>query len=132
VLTVRPANREDLEGIAEIQRLSPEASAWTPDSDACSVAICEGAVAGFLVTRQIAPDEFEVLNMAVHPQYRRCGIGREMLRQAVRGGRWFLEVRESNLPAIRIYKSLGFESAGRRENYYSSPAEAAIVMSIHS
>ena len=44
----------------------------------------------------------------------------------------FLEVRESNIPAISFYKSLGFIAAGRREYYYHDSHEAAIVMRIFS
>ena len=45
---------------------------------------------------------------------------------------WFLEVRESNDAAINLYKTLGFAATGRRENYYSEPPEAAIVMRVFS
>ena len=42
----------------------------------------------------------------------------------------FLEVRESNLPAIRLYQSAGFATTGRRPNYYHHPAEAALLMNL--
>ena len=50
----------------------------------------------------------------------------------VRGINWFLEVRESNEAAINLYKTLGFMTAGRRQNYYHDPSEAAIVMRLFS
>ena len=40
----------------------------------------------------------------------------------------FLEVRESNLPAISFYESLGFRKTGRREGYYQNPPEAALIL----
>jgi [ribosomal protein S18]-alanine N-acetyltransferase len=134
VPNIRLATQDDLAAIAEIQRASREAAAWDPLDFDCNVAEEGGRVVGFLVTRQVAPDEREILNLAVHPEYRRCGIAKSLLGRAmeVARGHWFLEVRESNAAAISLYRSLGFEAAGRRENYYSAPAEAAIVMRILS
>ncbi len=134
IVIVRPATREDLPAISRIQRLSPEASAWEPRNDSCSVAVVDGSIAGFLVVRRTAPDEAEILNLAVDPCRRRQGIARALVNFALQttSAQWFLEVRESNSPAIALYRSLGFEAVGRRENYYADPAEAAIVMRIHS
>jgi [ribosomal protein S18]-alanine N-acetyltransferase len=134
VPNIRPATQADLAAIVEIQRSSREASAWDPLDFDCNVAEEGGRVVGFLVTRQVAPDEREILNLAVHPEHRRRGIARLLLCRVMKAlpGQWFLEVRESNAAAIALYRSLGFEAAGRRENYYSAPAEAAIVMRILS
>jgi ribosomal-protein-alanine N-acetyltransferase len=86
--------------------------------------------AGFLVSRATAPGEREILNLAVAPPQRRRGVAGRLLEQELgRGeGSWFLEVRESNTPAIRLYQALGFRFAGRRERYYQNPPEAGIVM----
>ena len=79
-------------------------------------------------------DEGSVTNIAVHPQYRRRGLGREvtdaLLTHAGKRGvkSVFLEVRESNLPAISLYGSEGFERCGVRKNFYRHPVEAAILM----
>jgi ribosomal-protein-alanine N-acetyltransferase len=131
---IRPATPEDLPAIAGIQAGSLEAAAWNPLDFKCSVAEIDGRVAGFLVTRQSCPGESEILNLAVHPAFRRRRIAETLLRDALATakGAWFLEVRESNQPAIRLYESLGFERAGRRENYYTGPTEAAIVMRFFS
>jgi ribosomal-protein-alanine N-acetyltransferase len=56
----------------------------------------------------------------------------ETVLAEARGITWFLEVRESNSAAINLYKTLGFLTAGRRENYYHDPQEAAIVMRLLS
>jgi polysaccharide biosynthesis protein PslH len=82
-----------------------------------------------------APDaEWEILNLAVGPAWRRRGIARRLLEELLNRfpALWFLEVRESNSAAIRLYQSLGFERAGIRPGYYQDSQEAAIVMRIYS
>ena len=131
---IRAATAGDLPAIAAIQQASPEASTWEPLDYDCFVVTRDGEVAGFLVTRQTAPGECEILNLAVHPSFRRRGIARMLVNQTLRAapGEWFLEVRESNIAGIFFYRSLGFDSVGRRENYYNNPSEAAIVMRFFS
>lgn len=140
-MTIRSAEPGDLADIAAIQALSPEISAWEPgaylDYD-CRVTVVGGRVAGFLVTRQVGPGEREILNVAVDPAYRRKGVARRLIqeelscRSGTPGGIWFLEVRESNAAAVRLYEALGFSEVGRRKDYYKNPAETAIVMRILS
>jgi ribosomal protein S18 acetylase RimI-like enzyme len=138
---IREATREDLDAIAVVQALSPEASAWNPADYLnydCRVAVIDDRVAGFLVSRAIAPDanggEREILNVAVAPSDRRRGIGRALVENefARSRGAWFLEVRESNRAAITLYLSMGFKVVGTRADYYRQPAEAAIVMRFFS
>jgi ribosomal-protein-alanine N-acetyltransferase len=140
-MTVRPATRDDLPAITQIQAASPEASTWEPSSYLeyqCRVAISNGRVVGFLVFRRLAEgeafNEHEILNLGVDPAERRKGVAR-LLVEGVRTevpGAWFLEVRKSNLAAIRLYESLGFRPAGERKDYYQNPPEAAIVMTFLS
>jgi ribosomal protein S18 acetylase RimI-like enzyme len=132
-ISIRPVSRDDLSAIAAIQTASPEAARWDPErylEQDCLVALVQGSVAGFLVSRQTAPGEREILNLAVDPSRRRCGIARRLLEQVLMAPdtTWFLEVRESNLAARKLYEALGFQSSGRREEYYEHPPEAAIVM----
>ncbi len=61
----------------------------------------DAAVAGFLVWRQTAPDEVEILNLAVDTAFRRQGIAKALLA-GLPACDVFLEVRESNLPALRL------------------------------
>jgi ribosomal-protein-alanine acetyltransferase len=135
---IRAAIPADLPAIGAIQNASPEASQWTPESyldHDCRVAVSHGRVVGFLVSRATGPDEREILNMTVDPALRHTGIGRILMETVLaeaRGAAWFLEVRESNYAAINLYKTLGFSPAGRRENYYREPEEAAIVMRLFS
>lgn len=142
-VTIRPAAPDDLEAIAAIQSASPEASQWEPadylDHD-CRVAVIEGRVSGFLASRRVASDEREILNVAVDPGQRRKGIARALLMHELTHGRehelapvrWFLEVRASNMAAIHLYETAGFEHSGRRTGYYQQPAEEALVMRIFS
>lgn len=134
---IRKATPGDLTAIAAIQSSSFDASQWAPESYLdydCRVAVVSGRVGGFLVTRATAPDEREILNVAVEPDLRGRGIGRILVETVLVSGRgaWFLEVRESNSAAINLYKTLGFLPSGRRENYYHDPCEAAIVMRVFS
>lgn len=95
--------------------------------------VCEdnGEVVGYLAFEKIL-DEGAVAELAVSPRYRRQGIARRMLTQTMREAGELrlitLEVRLSNTPAIALYRSLGFEIAGRRRNYYDSPVEDALIM----
>jgi len=135
-MTVRPLTADDVPAIAAIQSRSPEASQWNPSSylsHDCLVAQ-RTQVLGFLVARQTAPDEREILNVAVDPGERRKGVARALLEAELGRGKnhWFLEVRESNSCAIKLYQSVGFRVVARREAYYADPSEPAIVMKFDS
>ena len=136
-MTVRAATAGDVSAIAAIQEASPEASQWDPASYLdyeCWVVASGERVVGFLVIRQIAPDEREILTLAVDPAERRRGVARTLLETELRRAktRWFLEVRASNSSAIRLYEGAGFRMTGRRESYYSNPVEPGIVMKFDS
>lgn len=133
-MTIRPARAEDREAIAAIQSVSPEAARWDPAGYDVEVAEVAGRVVGFLVTRALGDAEFEILNLAVAPPQRRAGIARALVRwlcERVRGD-VFLEVRESNLAARKLYQSLQFQEVSRRPDYYDYPSETGIVMKFHS
>ncbi len=91
------------------------------------------AVVGYAITWFIV-GEGEVGNVAVHPDARGLGIGARLLDEALaEAGRReaavvFLEVRESNDAARRLYASRGFVEVGRRRRYYRRPVEDALVM----
>jgi ribosomal-protein-alanine N-acetyltransferase len=82
----------------------------------------------------LAADEAELGNLAVRPGRRGQGIGRVLLRHVLeeaarRGARAvFLEVRESNAIARRLYEASGFRIVGSRPDYYASPREDALIM----
>jgi len=139
---IRPARQRDLPDIAAIQHTSPESSQWEAQdylAFECQVALIHDGtskdrIAGFLVSRSVADQEREILNIAIHPDFRRLHIATELLQAEL--SRWpgthFLEVRESNTPARRLYEGLGFQVVGERPAYYDNPLETAIVMRILS
>lgn len=139
--TLAPA---DLDFVLSITASSPEASQWTRAdyeqfldggvSGICLVAEIDDAVVGFICFRVVS-DEAEVLNLAVSPSARRRGVASGLLADAIRisqdGGarRMFLEVRDTNRPAILFYERQGFSLTARRCGYYFSPPADALVLS---
>lgn len=97
------------------------------------VAMEGDTVVGY-VGSQTVIDESDVMNIAVHPDYRRQGIGEallETLADALRekGSRGLtLEARVSNTPAVSLYKKAGFLQVGLRKNYYRNPKEDALIL----
>ena len=89
---------------------------------------------GLTVVRKVAEGEWEILNLAVAPSFRRQGIGRQLLGDALAGrqGIFFLEVRESNVAARRLYSQAGFKMVTQRLQYYANPVETGVVMKLHS
>jgi ribosomal-protein-alanine N-acetyltransferase len=90
-------------------------------------------VAGYVVARRAA-DEGEILNLAVAPAHRAHGVGRELAARAITSladqgvDAVYLEVRESNAVARRLYARLGFQEVGRRAGYYRRPREDAVLL----
>lgn len=93
----------------------------------------DGVVAGY-VGSQTVIDESDMMNVAVHPDYRRKGIAEALVMELVealkkRESRCLtLEVRASNEPAKALYEKLGFEQVGLRKNYYRNPKEDALIL----
>ena len=83
----------------------------------------------------ISFDEASITNVAVLPDSRKMGIGEQLVTNAKKEAKdiavetIFLEVRVSNLPAISLYKKLGFQELGIRKNFYDHPLEDAYIMS---
>ncbi|MCU1233666.1 MAG: GCN5-related N-acetyltransferase [Candidatus Solibacter sp.] len=134
---IRAGSEADLEEVDVIQRVCPEAAQWKVrdylEQD-FRVAIVGNRVAGFIVLRSVAPDERELLNLAVAPGNRRKGVAEALINAALEGfaGTVYLEVRESNGNAIKFYNRHNFQEVSRRAKYYQNPAESAIVMKFHS
>ena len=97
------------------------------------VAVENGVVLGY-VGSQAVLDEADMMNIAVSPEARRCGIAQGLVAVLVaalqaKGVRCLtLEVRVSNEPAITLYHKLGFTQVGRRPNYYRNPKEDALIL----
>ena len=137
-----PMNGDHLDEVAELERVC-FSTPWSRnmlseelenDCSAMLVALDgEGHVAGYAGV-QVILDEGYITNVAVFPEYRRQGVAAKLLavfENFARGNKLAfltLEVRASNAPAIALYRKHGFEEAGRRKNYYTKPAEDAIIM----
>lgn len=93
------------------------------------IALIDGTAAGYANIYTVL-DEMDIVRVAVLPEYRRQGIAAEILKTvlAEKQGTVYLDVRESNHPAISLYKSLGFVDTGVRKNYYTNPTENAVLM----
>jgi len=79
-------------------------------------------------------DELWINNLAVHHGFRRLGLGRRLVREALALGsqlgcaQALLEVRPSNEHAIRLYRAAGFRTLARRPRYYTDNQEDALLM----
>jgi ribosomal protein S18 acetylase RimI-like enzyme len=132
-ILVRPALERDYPAITRIQYHCPETAQW-PLGDYSGYPLLLAAVAeepaGFCSWRQCAPDEAEILNIAVDPPFRRRGVASALLTAVSQQaqGAIFLEVAEPNTPAIALYRKHGWREAGLRAGYYDHGIVNAVVM----
>lgn len=97
------------------------------------VAIEGERLAGYIGSQSVE-GEADMMNVAVHPDFRRQGVAQSLIRELVsdlkekRVYSLSLEVRASNERAIALYKKLNFETVGRRPNYYRHPKEDALIL----
>lgn len=134
-------NESHVEAIAEIEKLC-FSDPWSVNSISSElgnrlslwyVAMDGDTLAGY-VGSQTVLGSADMMNLAVHPDYRRQGIGIGLICALVDGlaqkgaNCLLLEVRESNKPAIDLYEKMGFHKVGRRPGYYHNPKEAACIM----
>ena len=142
-ITLRPITTADLDEILAIER-SCFAYPWSPGffrqelQVACARSILaevNGQIVGYVLF-WLLPDAIDIHNIAVHTGHRRRGIARLLLSRVVSEARRqsvvrvMLEVRRSNLPAQKLYESLGFFSTGVRKGYYSDNGEDALAMTL--
>lgn len=94
-----------------------------------------GDLAGYCCVYTVL-DEAEIVNVAINPKYRCQGLGFKMLKAMMdhfvpeEVTQYFLEVRQSNTAAKRLYEKLGFAAVGIRKNFYEKPVEDAVVMQL--
>ena len=94
----------------------------------------EGEMVAGYIGSQTVMGETDMMNVAVHPDFRRRGIAEALVKRLVEDLKAMeshcltLEVRASNAPAIALYEKLGFSQIGRRKNYYRNPREDALIL----
>ena len=97
------------------------------------VAVDGDTVAGYVGSQSVM-GWADMMNIAVHPEYRRQGVAQELVEHLVADLMendvtcLTLEVRASNEPAKALYAKLGFQQVGRRPNYYRNPKEDALIL----
>ena len=141
--TIVPMDRSHVGQIAELERECFSA----PWSEAMLTEALFDAQASFIVAESedggllgyaglhVVLDEGYIDNIAVEEAARRHGVGDALLDVFCRFGQAHLsfltlEVRASNAPAIALYAKNGFQTAGRRRDYYDDPKEDAILMTL--
>ncbi|MBT3318731.1 MAG: ribosomal protein S18-alanine N-acetyltransferase [Clostridia bacterium] len=137
----RLAENNDLDGIFRVEK-SSFSSPWLFESllyDVCLssvsiyiVALVDKSIIGFCGAHLVV-DECHINNVAVLPKFRRAGVGQGLVKtlmtltqETVTG--YTLEVRQSNINAIKLYQKFGFTQQGIRENYYADTQEDALIM----
>ena len=97
------------------------------------VAVCDGEVSGYIGAHNILGEVY-ITNVAVSQKHRRKGMGEKLINSLIslcesENAEFItLEVRESNKPAINLYKKMNFKDVGKRKNFYENPREDAILM----
>jgi ribosomal-protein-alanine N-acetyltransferase len=145
-VTIRAMTGRDLNEVVAIDQASfslpwpPRSFAFEISDNPASrswVAEADGRIVGILVLWLIV-DEAHIATIATHPDFRRQGIGEQLLVHALKSAkaegavRSFLEVREGNVAAQELYRKYGFASEGRRVRYYKDNNEDAILMTLES
>ncbi|NLB42202.1 MAG: ribosomal protein S18-alanine N-acetyltransferase [Clostridiales bacterium] len=139
---ILPMTVHDIKGVAGIEEMCFHVP-WSRES--LRIEVEQNRCARYFVVKEdehilgyggmwLVLDEAHITNIAVHPDYRRQGIGGQiintLMKTAIKAGieRMTLEVRVSNHPAIALYKSFGFEEGGIRKGYYANNKEDALIM----
>ena len=141
-MTIREMKESDLEEILAIEKKS-FADPWSrrlfketllfPHSVNFVLEGATGTVLGY-VNFYVIGEEAHMLNLAIHPNWRKKALATQLLSHAIdfikhrNAVHFFLEVREGNLDAIRLYGKFGFQVIGRRKHYYVETNEDALVM----
>jgi [ribosomal protein S18]-alanine N-acetyltransferase len=142
ILKFRPMDEFDIPSVVALER-SSQFSPWTAGNfrdalaagNLCLVGVWENVLAAMAVL-QMAAGEAELLTMAVNPDLRRRGFGRQLLVELISRASAYgadaiwLEVRASNTGATSLYRSAGFVDVGWRKGYYQTSVgrEDAMMM----
>lgn len=134
-------NTDHVSQVAELEKLC-FSDPWSENSVSSElnnplslwlVAVDGERVAGYVGSQSVM-GESDMMNIAVHPDYRRCGLAEMLVAELVTALKnagntcLTLEVRASNAPAIALYEKTGFSQIGLRKNYYRNPREDALIL----
>jgi ribosomal-protein-alanine N-acetyltransferase len=144
-IVIRQMTERDVPAVSHIDQLSfslpwPEHSFRYEVSEnrvaRCFVAEAEDKRIAAMIVSWLIVDEMHIATIATHPDFRRQGIGMQLLTYALVDGREqgarlaFLEVRASNEAAQEMYRRFGFQQTGKRPRYYRDNGEDAILMTL--
>ena len=141
-MTVRKWKYTDIRRVAEFEEKQMFPDRWTYNQLASSflsdkfkgflIETDDGEIVG-TVALNFGLDEADLVNVLVAARIRKTGLGSMLMQTAldecekIELKRLFLEVRESNIPAIKLYEKFGFEKISQRKKYYKD-GETAIIM----
>jgi ribosomal-protein-alanine N-acetyltransferase len=151
---IRAGNRDDLAGVIQLERATPEAPHWAEEEYVSIMSQVESGVAirrclfvaeaelgllGFAVGKVLVSETLrlaELESVAVSVPARRAGVGRALCEAVIGWSReqgateMELEVRAGGLGAVALYQRLGFAVVGQRGGYYRDPTEDALLMQL--
>ena len=140
-MTIVKMTRDHVKAVAELEKICFR-DPWSENSVASEldnslalwlVAEVDGEVAGYIGSQTVM-GETDMMNVAVHPEYRRQGVAERLVISLIEHLRLrsshclTLEVRASNEPAKNLYAKIGFVEIGCRKNYYRNPKEDALIL----
>ncbi len=136
-MIVREMVSSDISAVCKIEKECFTAEAWSEESlryrlgkpgFISLVAVDSEEIAGYIAASEILDEQY-LDSLAVRADYRGKGIATKLMKAAFDPQKSiYLEVRKSNLPAISLYKKLGFTEYAERRDYYDNPTENAILM----
>ena len=142
-MLIRRMTLEDIPAVVEIEKQCFSLP-WSANSFEDSITredtiflVCEAEenITGYMGL-YLSFEEASVTNVAVSPVFRKKGYGEALVENAKKAAKEagaeciFLEVRQSNQPALSLYKKIGFEELGIRKKFYEHPVEDAIIMKV--
>ncbi len=135
------SNSQIFDGLSALDKKCVGSDGWSAESFKSEVIKDNGVVLCFLddthvialLSGYFAEGEGDITSVAVEPDFRIKGLAQQLITEFEKilpynTENIFLEVRESNTPAISLYRKCGFERLSVRKNFYISPRENAIVM----
>lgn len=140
-MTIEKMNAGQVAQIADLEKIC-FSDPWSENSIASELenklahwlVAQEGEMVAGYIGSQTVLGETDMMNVAVHPDFRRRGIAEALVKRLVEDLKAMeshcltLEVRATNAPAIALYEKLGFSQIGRRKNYYRNPREDALIL----